>query len=1039
MTMQTNTLTPEIPRADNPTSHESNYEPHIKTGLGGNALELTAATQGLDSELAPVRSVEVIIEELDNYDEELENDDVTHEYNKEFPAPKFTAEEALALVERHTGYATERLLSHLDCFDIEHNKLVEALCSRLDAAQLRDAFRSSYPFRPDTSLHDLTLESVHTLRDAGVDASPAINDAEAGALALELIGKYAYTDTLAKLVEKATGAIDPQVAYAILEHNPATRNWNHVELVLRKFEDFPGIDAVRVLDTLSHRGASHLCIPYFSKLTGIDSRTFINQVMAEQPYVIGDTTKRLSEHIDQFAGLTHNQLAHIILDSDNPGSAQGIASALNVLSGLDIEVARVLYANNLAYEVICHQSSFGDFDLRAVLIDEGRNPRELVDAYHSVSREWPDIGLDKAIPISTDYADASYTYLSGGFSRKAIGGIIQTRMEHNMELSVHDASQWLEKFQMPDACVDIDKLKASVAAGEQIEADELEMTLRDAGTEAQFIRQLLDADSTLRDKLTYGTAPALRDRDKFMALCRKNPDLHRELQTNLGRERAALTRIYYDELLADPEISEARQEFQAKKGADATERQFFKKYFASHATLKDELERRVIAVQVRLESDLLARVLDANPDYIDSIANKTSTDGEDLFYYPEYRLLYQAACSEKDGKQLYKKPDFSIDDLFGQAHAMLDSYYDECFSEANDTTFHDITPEDLRQDLNKAFEVLTGSVNQNNEEDWKVQLQNAYLQLINRNNPHAALSHTTTKLKQMRHNRKRYIQDTQNWLRRHATTKSGSITQAWGDRVHALLEGTDDGVSAIRAWQHVNALQVEVNRLEASGELQEKGLDREYIKSKADDVMELSRVLSGKDTLRALAKMKRWREKREWQEKILPTSTANAEVEGTTYKLEIFDKDDPRGFTIGEDTACCMTIDGVSANCIKAGYTQQNTGFLGVYLPGDNLLAQSFYYVHPDEPNVLVIDNIEANKGRDTNKLLKIYQKTLKEYLSTFAPNIEEVRVGTGYSAVYLNNLRQVRSPRVLGGIYTDAERQMILIGTKDLKGSRQS
>lgn len=259
----------------------------------------------------------------------------------------------------------------------------------------------------------------------------------------------------------------------------------------------------------------------------------------------------------------------------------------------------------------------------------------------------------------------------------------------------------------------------------------------------------------------------------------------------------------------------------------------------------------------------------------------------------------------------------------------------------------------------------------------------------------------------------------------------------------ALAYGKPDNATAIGQWQNDNALRVRVGELDRFGDLQADynltfseimGSENESVRN------ELSRRLSTDDVIEAMSKLKKWKVKRERKgvESILPQASLVVELDGgndsdrkaKSYKVDILAKDDPRGFTIGEDTYCCMTIHGASSDCIKAGYTRPNCGFLAVYNNSDNMVAQSFWYIHPDYSDTIVMDNIEANDGQDFSKVAEIYKLGLIKYLSSHPElNIHKVNVGTGWTDIDLGGLPEVEPVPPLDYVsYTDAEKQRLLL-----------
>lgn len=170
----------------------------------------------------------------------------------------------------------------------------------------------------------------------------------------------------------------------------------------------------------------------------------------------------------------------------------------------------------------------------------------------------------------------------------------------------------------------------------------------------------------------------------------------------------------------------------------------------------------------------------------------------------------------------------------------------------------------------------------------------------------------------------------------------------------------------------------------------------------------------------------------------MPAQIVEIQTPSGVYKAEILAKDDPRGMTIGVDTGCCMTLQGASRSCIESGYRDKNAGFFALYAPKGGLAAQSYFYVNTDHPNILVLDNIEANQGRDTNKIVEIYKQALSKYLlERFATdrtwNIDTVNLGTGYGDAVKSSVLRLPAtnpiPNNLGyRIYSDASDQRLLL-----------
>ena len=81
-----------------------------------------------------------------------------------------------------------------------------------------------------------------------------------------------------------------------------------------------------------------------------------------------------------------------------------------------------------------------------------------------------------------------YAYLNGGWIKTSVGKIILSRLESGLEESIHDASQWLETFQIPEEGYDIPALKARIQSGEQAQLHDIEKTtFYDVGLESGLL------------------------------------------------------------------------------------------------------------------------------------------------------------------------------------------------------------------------------------------------------------------------------------------------------------------------------------------------------------------------------------------------------------------------------------------------------------------------------------------------------------------------------------------------------------------------
>lgn len=417
-----------------------------------------------------------------------------------------------------------------------------------------------------------------------------------------------------------------------------------------------------------------------------------------------------------------------------------------------------------------------------------------------------------------------------------------------------------------------------------------------------------------------------------------------------------------------------------------------------------ELEEKLIFGIINAPQDLRDRLL------LPGKAQKIQS----MLFEPQHQLLYLGLLD------IYKTEDVSVAKLQQAALGHLDEFFDQWITNARTKeTAHRINKEDLRQsilslDIDRlhnlqlgAGETITGAI----------QKLNGYGQ-----------------------NRQRYIDDATSWLSRHMTAPHARLTKVWDDRATALAAGVGDSAREVEVWQNDNAARKYLLELERQGSMPHNLTVNEVMTEYKGWVNELSRVYGSERVVRAISEFKEIRK----SESLLPAATIDLSEEvGSAYKAEILAADDPRGATIGPDTGCCMTLDGASRNCIKSGYRDKNAGFFALYTPEGRLAAQSYFYVNSNNPDVLVIDNIEANQGRDTTKIVKMYQKALKQYLSErFTSDsewkIRTVQIGTGYGDAVKSTVTQLPMATVIRNnlgdhIYSDASRdQRMLLQLSD-------
>lgn len=348
-------------------------------------------------------------------------------------------------------------------------------------------------------------------------------------------------------------------------------------------------------------------------------------------------------------------------------------------------------------------------------------------------------------------------------------------------------------------------------------------------------------------------------------------------------------------------------------------------------------------------------------------------------------LLYQVLLTKDDsGTELYKRPDLTLDSLFAaaieQTQALASLTEADCYNGIQ-------SPGDVSAYL---------------------LVEKCHLELrMETHDGDQKITEILSKLKTIGHKRERHFRDVEDWLLRHSRQNLDTVTEAWTYRTEALYnpEVSDTANEIIvdgRTTVFLNTLLTP----EIWKGLVEAGVNIAELVSEAGlrDIKEIARFHKALYAFPILSFIYGDCRERQWDvsEKRLPglistVSVANAaETETRRYRLEILPPDDVRGFTIGYETGCCMTVDGAAQTCIKEGYLSKDAGFMAVYAEDDRnkLVAQSFWYVNPDYPDTLVLDSIEATEGRDLNLIVTVYQAALSNAIKGSAIPIKKVNIG---------------------------------------------
>lgn len=280
-------------------------------------------------------------------------------------------------------------------------------------------------------------------------------------------------------------------------------------------------------------------------------------------------------------------------------------------------------------------------------------------------------------------------------------------------------------------------------------------------------------------------------------------------------------------------------------------------------------------------------------------------------------------------------------------------------------------------------------------------------------------------LKTLGQERKEYLDASTTWIRNYQNLPAQKLSRVWGERQHAIADGVPDQPDAIYEWSLAAGLRkYYAGKVDEKGELPGGIPARELLSRFSSFVPELATRYDSSRTGAALERL--WTEHTQ-EADLTPLSIELAD--GYTFK--VFSKDDPAGMTIGYDTNCCMTLGGASEDCIYAGYSDRRFGFVGLYDEQQKLVAQSFVW-HAD--GVLVLDNIEGQRGRNLERIQGQYKDALGEYLVRLHSErpelgIRQVNLGTGYLnnqlAKGLDNTTAVRIPL---NVYTDSDSQLKLL-----------
>lgn|GEM_PF-706821 len=438
-----------------------------------------------------------------------------------------------------------------------------------------------------------------------------------------------------------------------------------------------------------------------------------------------------------------------------------------------------------------------------------------------------------------------------------------------------------------------------------------------------------------------------------------------------------------------------------------------KQRIAAGETIENLEDFRMRLIDTNEERRFLSRILTAPQDIRDRL--KLSTKDQTinaLFASPENVLIYKALTKISQDQQL------DMDMLKEKVWSLFGAFYGEHIDGdgSSKPSMWRIDEDTFRRKVEEALAQMGEMPEQDSTE---------------------RIGDIAQRLKGYGLNRKKYIDDTTSWLKKHTVSSARTLTKAWGDRAAALVAGVEDNASSIEKWQKNNALMQIFHNRNSQNEWQKFPFsEQELSTTLAPFTDELLRCYSAETTLTTLENL--YYRINNPPTKDMPARRIAVGVNGDqSFVGEVLSATDPRGCTIGSDTGCCMTIGGASDSCIRCGYDKPNAGFFALYDTSRHLMAQSFFYINPNHPDVVVMDNIEANAGRDSGRIISLYQEFFQKYFEERFVNdpnwqIRQVNVGTQYGEVAKAQVARLSSTGIIpnpdDAVYSDARSDQRLL-----------
>ncbi len=419
-----------------------------------------------------------------------------------------------------------------------------------------------------------------------------------------------------------------------------------------------------------------------------------------------------------------------------------------------------------------------------------------------------------------------------------------------------------------------------------------------------------------------------------------------------------------------------------------------------------------------LERELLTQIFFANKEDRKKLrlSNKPQKIAR-LFSSPANAFVYQELLD-------YIKDDSVQRDFVEETASEASSYYDEYLSDEGK-----IRKDDFISDVEWAlsqmdYDLVTNDI----EEEFDL--------TPGKKSPRE-ISLMVQELGNLGERRKKYANEATAWITNYKMAPHDSLTSAWKDRASALKLGADDTLKSINDTMTRRAF---LESVRDSYEFRTSGLTEEDLTGRYEPFVEELTRQRGKNrtySTDTIITGINYYDKMHNPKKICPAAEYKLEHKLGSYVGTVLAHNDPRGMTIGLDTGCCMTVEGYSYSCIQSGYRDENAGFFALYESDGQIVAQSYFYFNPDEPEVLVMDNIEANQGRDANTIVDLYGDFFRKYLKErFKEDsewqIREVHVGTQYGELVKPIVNRLLEASIVlnpdRSVYTDAENDQRLL-----------